>query len=241
MSQKLKNTTWSDHRVWEGFHGTAYNLDVEKIWELPIEIQSGEAEKEQTTVGKVLQRLKDAELLEVDGFMGNLEIKMTSGDIRCTGLSFHLNVLEVLLTLHKKGVQYFSNAAFFYYDSHSSREEPGDIYEFFIVCDNKIVEESLSFGDYPGSGFDPSAFIADNDKPRRQAWVRFWYRKFYTETQVGQLMALRPDVPELYYYPSRLGTNPFHFRALQVELQRIRWLLIALIIIGVVLVYLASR
>jgi hypothetical protein len=98
---------------------------------------------------------------------------------------------------------------------------------FFIVCDNKIVEESLEFRDYPESGFDPSVFLPDDDEPWRQAWVRFWYRKFYTQSEFGQLMGLRPDAPELYYYPSRLGTNSI--QVLQAEFRRIRWLLVVFI------------
>jgi hypothetical protein len=30
--------------------------------------------------------------------------------------------------------------------------------------------------------------------------VRYWYRKFYSETMVGNLTVLRPDEPILYHY-----------------------------------------
>jgi len=33
-----------------------------------------------------------------------------------------------------------------------------------------------------------------------EANTRYWYRRFYTETRTGQLMALRSDDPRLFYY-----------------------------------------
>ena len=48
---------------------------------------------------------------------------------------------------------------------------------------------------------DDSDFIWRNDSHWREAWARFWYRKFYTETRTGQLMVLRPDEPTLYQFP----------------------------------------
>jgi hypothetical protein len=240
MGRKLKKTTLDGGRAWEGFRGIAYYLDSDKVWKLPITTRSGE----QTTVGEVFASLKEAKSFELES--PNFEspivyliVKTTAGEIRYEGSSFNLNVLNVLLNLHKMDMAPFA-ATFFYYDSHSSRKEPLDIYNFFIVCDKKIVEGSLEFRDYPGSGFDPSVFLAnDGDEPWEQAWVRFCYRKFYTETEFGQLMALRPDRPELYYY--RSGTTPFALRPVQTQLDQIRWLLIILIVIGIVLAYLTSR
>jgi len=246
MAQKLKKKTWSDKTEWEGFRPPAYSLDSKKIWELPIEIRSAEEQKEQTTIGQVLTRLREASLLEFEGGMGVLTVKMTSGEISCTGLSFNLSLLESWLNLHKRGANAFY-AQFFYYDSDAVTDDPHERYTFFIVYDNKIVDEQQSFSDYRNSGFDPSVFVAEgnerriwfNDNYWQQAWVRFCYRKFYAETRIGQLMVLRPDQPELYYYPEGRSTNPTAFSAVQSQLERIRWLLIVLIAIGLVLVYLA--
>jgi len=43
--------------------------------------------------------------------------------------------------------------------------------------------------------------IWSTDEPTDDAWTRVWYRKFYRETQAGQLMTLRPDAPALCHYP----------------------------------------
>ena len=85
------------------------------------------------------------------------------------------------------------------YDSESSTDQPHDFYNFFVVCDDKIVREDVSVRDYRGSGFDPSLFEAEEysffNRSREAAWRRaltkFWYRKFYTETRMGQLAVLR--------------------------------------------------
>ena len=64
------------------------------------------------------------------------------------------------------------------------------------------------FHDSIDSGFDPALFeTADQsnwswfgDRGWQDATTRFWYRKFYADTQTGQLMILRTDNPRLYYY-----------------------------------------
>jgi hypothetical protein len=144
-------------------------------------------------------------------------------------LSFNLHLLYVLLKLRKTLPL---GAAFFYYDRDWVRDFPQEIQRFFVVSEDKIVEEELLFSDSPGSGFDPSIFEAADDDPWKVAWVRWWYRKFYTETQMGQLMALRPDKPELYYCPSRVGTT--FLEVLKADLQRIGWLSVVVVIIAFV-------
>src|SRR5208283_1305437 len=81
-------------------------------------------------------------------------------------------------------------------------------YMFFVVHKNAIVREQVSFCDSSDSGFDPSVFeppeeadpIWMNDPEWDGAWARYWYRKFYAETQMGQLMTLREDHPQLHYF-----------------------------------------
>lgn len=116
------------------------------------------------------------------------------------------------------------------YDSESSTDQPSDLYTFFAVCDDKIVREDVSVRDYPGSGFDPSLFMAEEysffNRSREAAWRRaltqFWYRKFYTETRMGQLAALRdPKVS------SRWGFDTI-VRLLR-KIYILLWVLIALI------------
>ena len=116
-------------------------------------------------------------------------------------------VLRELLALKADGIEPFSSQ-WFWYDSDSSREDPHERYSFFVVANDKIVREEVSFSDYHDSGFDAAIFESEsfsdsiwyNDSDWREARTRFWYRKFYTETRTGQLMVLRPDEPILYDY-----------------------------------------
>ena len=67
-----------------------------------------------------------------------------------------------------------------------------------------------------------------------EADTRYWYRKFYTETRTGQLMALRPDEPQLFFYEE---TGPDVMGAIEVlnqSLVTIRLLLWALVIVSVI-------
>jgi hypothetical protein len=203
------------------FRGTAYYLDSKKVWDLPV-TQSGQ----QTTIGKVYESLKDTASLEVETPIVELTVKTAQSEIDYGGLPFNLDLLYVLLKLRKSTP---FGAAFFYYDRDWDRGSLQEIHDFFVVSENRIVEEELLFRDYPGSGFDPSIFEAADDDPWKVAWVRWWYRKFYTETQMGQLMALRPDKPELYYCPSRVGTTSLE--VLKADLQRIGWLSVVVVVI----------
>jgi hypothetical protein len=136
-----------------------------------------------------------------------LNVKTENGEIVLKGPSFNCAMLRELLALKAEGIEPFSSL-WFWYDRDSSREDPHDIYNFFVVSGDKIVREDVVLGDYHESGFDPTIFQSDNavdsiwfnDADWREARTRFWYRKFYTETRTGQLIALRPDEPILYHY-----------------------------------------
>src|SRR5262249_30004602 len=195
MNHRPKKTTLAGRPAWKGFRKTAYSLAYRKIWQLPITTHLGE----QTTVGKVFESLREAEPLEIESPIVTLRVKTSTGEIHYNGLDFNLYVLYVLLKLRKDPGPL--SAAFFFYDSQVSRDQPLRIYNFFVVSNNAIVQENLGFRDYPESGFDPSVFsLRSDDEPWREAWVRSWYRKFYRETQIGQLTALRPNSPALYYF-----------------------------------------
>jgi hypothetical protein len=143
-------------------------------------------------------------------------------------------MLEELLTLRNDGANPFS-ATWYLYDSEFSTDQPHDLYTFFVVCHDKIVREHASVRDYPGNGFDPSFFEAEDysffnrssEATWRRALTQFWYRKFYTETQMGQLAVLRdPKVS------SRWG---FHTTVrLLRKIYVLLWILLALISLVVI-------
>jgi hypothetical protein len=69
---------------------------------------------------------------------------------------------------------------------------------------------------------------------RRIGTTRYWYRKFYTETRIGQLMVLRPDDPQLFFY-ERAGSDVMGgIGVLQRSLLRIKFVLWILVIISMI-------
>ena len=109
--------------------------------------------------------------------------------------------------LQKDGINYFYTQLFWYDKDHVTDDLVAR-YVFFVVYGNAIVREAVSFCDYSDSEFDPSVFesgedshpIWRNEPEWAAARVRYWFRKFYTETRTGQLMVLRPDEPILYHH-----------------------------------------
>jgi len=190
--------TLANQKKWSGFRFTAYSLDL-KVLELPLNERrrlDGKIENIQTKVGEVYDHLADRSVEVEDGVL-EVEVKTETEELSFSGPQFNHGLLSELLKVRKTGANPFS-ADWYLYDSDSSTDQPNDLYTFFVVCDGKIVREDVSIRDYPGSGFDPSLFVAEHysflDRSREASWRRaltkFWYRKFYTENRIGQLMVL---------------------------------------------------
>ena len=199
---------------WEGFRPTAYTLN-RKVWALPLlEVRcdsDGARQEVATTIVDVYSRFENRPIVSIDhvrGPGGGRQITTDAETVEIRGLPFHEELLAALLDLKQHGDPLYS-AEWFWYDSDHPTEGLAYSYDFFVVCNDRIVRESVSFHDHTGSGFDPSVFDpADDSRPAwkshpswQSAIVRYWYRKFYQETRTGQLMVLRPDAPELHYYP----------------------------------------
>jgi hypothetical protein len=211
----------------EPFHFTAYSLLSKKVWDLPLTAKrnvDGKPEKVPTTVGAVYENLPG----------GQVEIHAFDGPW------FNRQLLGVLLNFRKDGIDPF-RTWWFWYDINRCMEEPNDEYSFFVVYEEKIVREQVEFSDNPRSGFDPSVFDALDDREplysNQTAWyeakTRFWYRKFYTETQMGQTMLLRRDNPKLFdYEPPQKGPDSISLIQNALSLLRkihtLLWVLIVL-------------
>ncbi|TAM80881.1 MAG: hypothetical protein EPN47_13425 [Acidobacteria bacterium] len=264
MTRKTsRKKTWSSGQEWDGFHPTAYSLS--RAWELPIERlvkdSSGEVEAEirtPTSIGEAFKlfnwgRDEHDQPIQVGKPIGKIKstfgrgreyvltVESPSGQERFCGSGFSVELLEALLRLGKASVNPFE-ASLFFYDSDSSTHDPADKYDFFVVRDDRIVQEAVRFSDSRHSGFDPSIFSApDEDDPfsirenaKFEAWLSYWYRKFYTETRTGQLMVFRPDEPPLYFYPDgrwRWGSISAVAR-LEQKLRNVSYLLVALVVIA---------
>jgi len=240
----MQQTYSKPNKEWEGFRPVAYNLH--KVWDLPLTQLSNEGDQKQeeaTTVGRLLTSLREQKIQNIESSV-KTEITTAAGIVEIRGLSFNRAVAELLLDLQKDGINYF-DAQLLWYDKDHVTDDLMASYNFFVVHGNAIVREQVSFCDYSDSGFDPSVFEADEDS--RPIWrnhpewdaarVRYWYRKFYKETRTGQLMVLRPDGPELFYYPEGRWTQHGGVAALGELLTRIRillWIVIALLgLIGI--------
>jgi hypothetical protein len=130
------------------------------------------------------------------------------------------------------------------------QKRPADSLKFLSGTGNKIIDESVKLWDAIGNGFDPSVLkpatdsdpILSDDPERDRVNDKFWYRSFYTHIRTGQLMVLRPDEPDLYYYPegrSQAGGGIERWLSeIHARLNGIRFALWVLIALAVIEVYL---
>jgi hypothetical protein len=242
-------------KEWQGFHFAAYSLVIEKVWDLPLARKrpsGGNTEKIQTTVGEIYLSLANCHI-EIEYWGGcDMTITTETEELVLEGMPFHRDVLNALLRLRSDGVDPFA-ADWFWYDRDSVRDTPQCSYSFFVVHNDRIVRENISFSDYDSYdyarfGFDPSIFrVGDNSKliwRNDTAWedarIRFWYRKFYTETLRGRLMVLRDDEPALYenqYHRGAITTDILSriFPIFLKLLSKIHVLLWVLIVLGVLI------
>jgi hypothetical protein len=122
------------------------------------------------------------------------------------GPQIHLQLLTLQYQLAEQGISLLE-VRWYYFDQDYCLKDIQQHYKFFLVARERIINENFSLSDWSGNGFDPSLLISTvDDDPTwaaedswNEANDRFWYRKFYSETRTGQLMALRPDKPTLYH------------------------------------------
>ena len=191
-------------------------------------------------MGDVFKKLADQEF-EIESKHAGITIRMGKEELTYTRPSFPASLLAELVRFGKEGVSPF-DSLWFWYDSDSCRDDPHEMYAFFVVCRDRIVRESVSFSDYHGSGFDPDVFKSSaqsdsswfNDEAWSHANTRYWYRKFYTETRTGQLMLLRDDQPKLCDFQSHPGLEMSVLLSQQMlnSLKTIHALLWVLIVLG---------
>lgn len=248
----MKHHLWSNSKAqWEGFRPVSHWIDLEKSLELPLTHQLNGKRDEPTTLGDIYASLKDKtinpESLEHGGLVDKL-ITTDGEEITVKGTSFNRQLLREFLKLRLEGINPFFTV-WYYYDHDSCVKDPQEAYVFFAVHADKIIRERVMFSDFPGSGFDPSLFDKGNhsdptwgdEEARDKAEAAYWYRKFYTHTQAGQLMVLRPDSPPLFYY-ERSGADTMEALGIIVRsLNSIRVLLWVLVILTILSFFLHWR
>src|SRR5262249_39513529 len=123
------------------------------------------------------------------------------------GPSFNLDMLEIVLGLRQEGINPF-DALWYFYDTDTCLAgfEQCKSDSFFLFHDGRIVRDNATFREFDGDIFSPSVlkkreFHSNwlDAKSWAEADTKYWYRKFYSETRIGQLMGLRSDKPELFF------------------------------------------
>ena len=208
----------------QGFEASRYSLNLKTVLELPLRrLKEGESagfDSEAgiaTTIGEVLREIGDVAKIDVEDGVFGFEINARGKKISVSGPSFCREILQFILRLMAKS-QGLGECSLFWFDSDSVMDDPHECHRFFVVCKDAIIEEGLTFAESSSSGFTSGAFVKafepDGNPWRdyanwRDAEIRYWYRRFYRETVTGQLMVLRPDLPELFYFPEgRAGGEP---------------------------------
>ncbi len=216
-----------DTTPWEGFKPGRYVLDFKTVLTLPLRhLREGDSTLDSeagtaTTIEDVLVEIGLTEMgkgkkVQLDGF-SDLEIKVDDKKVHLGGPTFSLDILRFICRLNGQSQNPF-DSYLFWYDSDHVLDDAHDSHRFFVVHKDAIVMEGITFSQHSSAGFNPQAFrrafesgddIWGHAQDWREAETRYWYRKFYRETMMGQLMALRPDGPELYYFPEgRVPVEP---------------------------------
>lgn len=225
---------------WDGFKPVAYSLDTQKVWKLPLtEATAGKA----TTIGQVIEAFRNQKV-EVDDSIIETTLKSDAQTMVLKGPQFNQQLLRLYYALAEKGASPFG-LSWYYYDHDSSNTSPQESYSFFLVWDDKIIDEEFRVSDYHDSGFEPTIFVPnENDGIHWSgvvAWEaaidKYYYRKFYAETRTGQLMTLRPDKPTLYHYadakPVNTGLVAIHKSLATIK--TVLWIVAALLALDIYL------
>ena len=138
--------TWADPNVkWDGFRFKAYWLNSEKVLGLSLFEErrvDGKLEKVPTTVGEIFGRYTD----RCDGVEdATFAAEVTSGTekTKFAGTPFNHRLLGDLLALRKEGANPFL-AKWFFYNHDICTDDPHEIYNFFVVCNDKIVRAAIT-------------------------------------------------------------------------------------------------
>jgi hypothetical protein len=178
----------------------ALSGDARESFQFKLDFGSHE---EDCNLGTALSRLRGASLSELD-FMEVRNPECDSyiagaNEVKVEGGSHELRILRELLELTCKGVKP-DEATWFYYDYD------GEKHLFFVLYAGKIVDDCYSFlNEFPlilggGMGWEATDYNWYGHPGFEEAFQRYWYRRFYTETLAGQLMVLSPHEPTLYHY-----------------------------------------
>jgi len=175
------------------------------------------------------------EITKERGVAGKLILLTTNGQVWIMAQSFVQEVLRAGFELNRHGIDAYWSEWFYFEEDHVT-DDMMRSFSFFVVNGGKILPGIYTFVDSEDTGFDPAVFepafeeLADKRKSSiwrntaqiQAATVNYWYRRFYTETDVGKLVVLRPDEPTLYCYPEGRFNLQVGVERLEASLLKLR-------------------
>jgi hypothetical protein len=207
-----------------------YSIHWENLKNIPLKLNGEPSTLDAVYVKFVNSKIKD-EIDEHSSF-GRKKYVTDQGDLDIEAEWTVLSTIETLAGLFKKDINPV-NVMWFYFDHDWSRDAD-ECYVFFAVHNDKIVLESCHF-------MSQEPLILAQDKEDDPIWhshpyfneavIRYWYRKYYSETKNGSLMVLRPDEPTLYYYDratAKDSTRDVQLVTL-IKIYRLLWITVVLL------------
>lgn len=180
---------------------------------------------------------KERNVWDVLEFKGDIYIA-GANEVNVEGGSHELRILSELLELAYKGVKPRYATWFLFAQNYDSDT-------FFVHYDGKIVDEHYYFySELPqifskgciidNADFESNWFSISCPDGTDEAFARYWYRRFYTETLTGQLMMLNPEEPAIYYHSREIHQltkdAPVLTETLILVLLRMFWCVVFLLI-----------
>jgi hypothetical protein len=246
-------------KKWEGFDPIEYVIDWSLFSQTPL-TEIGEANR-QTTAGAVLREALPhlytsagdtlpRQICDVEDRPQRLTLKMPSRAItidKDSGGAFAAVLVATVVRIGQQTDQQSFRPTFFYYGRDHVIDDVHESFSFFVVNDGRIVLDLVTFGRYSGNGFNPEVFKPAFDIEHRvwlserdwnEARLRWWYRRFYEETDAGQLMQLREDATCYHYVPEwkhrqRMTVGIEQIARNTAQLQLLIYVLIALGLIAI--------
>jgi len=208
----------------------AYTLDLSAAADLPVMV-NGEpstflAAYYKLSDSKIQEMPERASVREADKYITEAGLVVLACDWRL------LSEMRTLLDLARQGMPP-GEVTWFYYDFDWSQD--ADVsHDFFVVHRGEVVLEFCNF-----SSEDPRILNRKHDdnpiwhsRPYfDEAFERYWYRKFYSETVTGQLMVLRPDEPTLFHQdrPQTRDVVKDIERITLIKAYRLLWVVVSLL------------
>jgi hypothetical protein len=213
---------------WHRFRPVAYDLS-ERGLEFPLQqtkTSANDSREDQISIWGLLKEL-EGKNYQIDDQLTQLVVDTESETRTLRAATCILTITNLLLEMYREGVKPLSLTWFWL---ETSMSDAATFHTFFVVhqVGDRIVREEMRLVEGPEKGFDRSVFEPDFDS-RSSGLAAYWYGRFYQETTLGKLFMLASGWkrPKIFYQP----------RGLRSDLRIIRFLLIAILVCLIALLF----